>query len=65
VALTAHLVKPDSTDNDKLLEKAGRELRDRFGIKHTTIQWERRYESDRCGDSCEIGEIGAASRKEH
>jgi cobalt-zinc-cadmium efflux system protein len=53
-ALTAHLVKPDTKDDDGILEKAGKELRDQFGIAHTTIQWERRYHSDQCGSSCEF-----------
>jgi cobalt-zinc-cadmium efflux system protein len=53
-ALTAHLVKPDSEDDDEILEKAGKELHDRFGIEHTTIQWERRSQSNQCGRSCEI-----------
>jgi cobalt-zinc-cadmium efflux system protein len=53
-ALTVHLVKPDPEDDDEILEKAGNELHDRFGIEHTTIQWERRYQSNQCGSSCEI-----------
>ncbi len=53
-ALTAHLVKPDAKDDDEILEKAVKELHDRFGIAHTTIQWERRYQADQCGSACEI-----------
>jgi len=53
-ALTAHLVKPDSKDNDALIEKAGKELRDRFGIDHITLQWERWQELNHCGSSCEV-----------
>jgi cobalt-zinc-cadmium efflux system protein len=45
VALTAHLVKPDAEIDDRLLETIGRELHDRFGIEHATIQLER-------GDGC-------------
>jgi Co/Zn/Cd efflux system component len=30
-ALTAYLVKPDSIDDDALIEKASKELHDRFG----------------------------------
>ena len=41
-------------DDDEILEKAGKELHDRFGIEHTTIQWERRYQLNQCGNSCEI-----------
>jgi cobalt-zinc-cadmium efflux system protein len=40
-ALTAHLVKPDPKDDDRLITTAARELHDRFGIKHATLQWER------------------------
>jgi cobalt-zinc-cadmium efflux system protein len=41
IALTAHLVKPDAEVDDLLLGRIGRELHDRFGIEHTTIQLER------------------------
>ncbi len=53
-ALTAHLLKPESGDDDTLIEQAGRELQERFGIAHITIQWERRPGLDDCGGSCEI-----------
>lgn len=53
-ALTAHLVKPDSKDDDGLIEKASKELHDRFGIEHITLQWERWHELNHCGGSCEI-----------
>jgi cobalt-zinc-cadmium efflux system protein len=53
-ALTAHLVKPNPTDDDRLLAKAGNELHDRFAIAHTTIQWERCNDLNRCGDACEM-----------
>jgi cobalt-zinc-cadmium efflux system protein len=41
VALTAHLVKPDSRDDDALIERATRGLQARFDIDHVTLQWER------------------------
>ena len=41
VALTAHLVKPDPGGDDALIARATRELHDRFGIAHVTLQWER------------------------
>jgi len=47
-------VAPAVMVDDEILEKAGKELHDRFGIEHTTIQWERRYQSNQCGSSCEI-----------
>lgn len=40
-ALTAHLVKQDAQDDDALIAGATRVLHDRFGIEHTTLQWER------------------------
>ena len=53
-ALTAHLVKPDSKDDDMLIEKASKELREHFGIDHVTLQWERWQELNHCGSSCEV-----------
>jgi cobalt-zinc-cadmium efflux system protein len=41
VALTAHLVKPGITNEDQLLAMTCRELHDRFGIEHATLQVER------------------------
>ena len=52
-ALTAHLLKPDASDDDTLIEQAGRQLQERFGIAHITIQWERRPGLDDCGGFCE------------
>ncbi len=43
-ALTAHLVKPDGKIDDPLLDRIQKELHDRFGIEHMTVQLE-------CGDS--------------
>lgn len=40
-ALTVHLVKPDPTDDDALIEQAGHLLDHQFNIQHVTIQWER------------------------
>lgn len=40
-ALTAHLVKPLAQDDDEIIERASKELHERFGIDHTTLQWER------------------------
>jgi cobalt-zinc-cadmium efflux system protein len=39
-ALTAHLVRPGAVVEDGLLERMRRELHDRFGIEHATIQIE-------------------------
>lgn len=38
IALTAHLVVPSGYPNDAFFETATRELHDRFGIEHVTIQ---------------------------
>jgi cobalt-zinc-cadmium efflux system protein len=40
-ALTAHLVMPEPADHDSLLADVSRELHDRFGIEHATVQIER------------------------
>jgi cobalt-zinc-cadmium efflux system protein len=40
-ALTAHLVRPTVGDDDHLLVSLSRELHDRFGIEHATLQIER------------------------
>ena len=53
VALTAHVVKQNTTDDDSLIAKIKKELYDRFGIEHITIQWERGDELH-CENSCEI-----------
>jgi cobalt-zinc-cadmium efflux system protein len=48
-ALTAHLVKPDPADDDALIARIMHELHERFGIEHTTIQWERVDCEAHCG----------------
>lgn len=40
VALTVHLVKPDAMIDDALLEQINNELREKFSIQHTTVQFE-------------------------
>lgn len=40
IALTAHLIKPEGTDNDALLAATCQELQGRFGIAHATLQIE-------------------------
>jgi len=46
IAMTAHLVRPDSGDHDHFLDELNRELDRRFGINHPTLQVEH-------GRSCE------------
>ena len=47
-ALTAHLVKPDTKDDDALIREASEALHDRFGIGHVTLQWERQADTYQC-----------------
>ncbi len=47
VALTAHVVRSEPYLDDTLLKTIAHELHDRFGIDHTTIQFER-CEGDDC-----------------
>jgi cobalt-zinc-cadmium efflux system protein len=49
VALTAHLIKPDLTDEDVFLSAVCKELHDRFGIEHATVQIERGHGPTPCG----------------
>lgn len=44
IALTVHLIKPDAIIDDVLLAQINHELHERFGIQHTTVQFE-------CGDT--------------
>ena len=49
-ALTAHIVIPNSANDDTLIKQTSKELRKRFGIEHATLQIE--YGTDagcRCG----------------
>ena len=39
-ALTVHLVKPDASVDDALLSQIKRDLHDKFGIEHATVQFE-------------------------
>jgi cobalt-zinc-cadmium efflux system protein len=48
VALTAHLVRPCQGGEDAMLASATRELRERFGIGHATLQVERGLAIHRC-----------------
>ena len=40
-ALTAHLVGGGSTDPRDMATEAGKRIEDRFGIGHSTLQWEK------------------------
>ncbi|NWG29035.1 MAG: cation transporter [Ignavibacteriaceae bacterium] len=48
IALTAHLVIPDETNDDYFLKKICGELHSRFGIGHSTIQIEKSAQSANC-----------------
>ena len=50
-ALTVHLVKPDAAIDDSLLARIKRDLHDKFGIDHTTIQFERGDAAHPCGQA--------------
>jgi cobalt-zinc-cadmium efflux system protein len=52
-ALTAHLVRTEARDDDLLIAEAARALHDRFGIEHTTMQWERAADVSCVGRSCD------------
>ena len=47
-ALTAHLVVPDGGNTDALITHACRQLHDRFGIEHATVQIEQRHLAHDC-----------------
>lgn len=49
VALTVHLTTPDLQHDDAMLARLSRELHDRFGIEHATIQCERGGGTFGCG----------------
>lgn len=51
VALTAHLVKPDVTNEDQMLAGACRGLHGRFGIEHVTLQIERNEGAASCAQA--------------
>ncbi len=53
-ALTVHLCKPDPHDDDNLLTRIHHELLDRFGIAHSTVQWERIDSPPPCRVPCTI-----------
>ncbi|MCU7494489.1 MAG: cation transporter [Ignavibacteria bacterium] len=50
-ALTVHIVKPDAEVNDELTSRICRELHDKFGIDHPTIQIEKASTSKTCRTS--------------
>lgn len=49
VALTAHLVTADEVPMDKATVALTRELKERFGIGHPTLQWESHQRPEPCG----------------
>jgi cobalt-zinc-cadmium efflux system protein len=52
-ALTVHLVKPDAVVDDSLLARIHAELRERFGIGHSTVQFELGDRAHPCGQEAE------------
>jgi cobalt-zinc-cadmium efflux system protein len=53
IALTAHLVTPGGHPGDEFLSQVCGELRDRFGIQHSTIQIELGDQNCPIGSSCQ------------
>ncbi len=51
IALTVHLVKPDAVIDDALLSEINKELHHRFGIGHTTVQFELGDAAHPCGQA--------------
>ncbi len=62
IAMTAHLVRPDSGDHDAFIDRLNHELDHRFGINHPTLQVEhgRACEHDR-HDRAPHGEPGIST----
>jgi len=58
-ALTVHLVKPDSRDDDDIIQQANRMLAHDFNIAHVTIQWERNH--SRCPNEVDIDGGGVSN----
>lgn len=58
IAMTAHLLRPRSTDDDGLIDRLGHELDERFGINHPTLQIERNaYNEHDAHDRAPHGEV--------
>ena len=51
VALTVHLVKPDASVDDALLARIRHDLQERFGIGHSTVQFELGDAAHPCGQA--------------
>jgi len=62
IAMTAHLVMPEGGANDAFLEKATRQLHDRFGIEHVTLQVVRAAFSMPCNARQASRKAGATGR---
>jgi cobalt-zinc-cadmium efflux system protein len=65
VALTAHLIRPASHDDDQLLSELAVTLRTRYGIAHATIQIERGRGPHGCDIACEQARSPALSAPDH
>lgn len=50
-ALTVHLVKPDASIDDALLARINQDLKEKFGIGHTTVQFEIGDAAHPCGQA--------------
>jgi cobalt-zinc-cadmium efflux system protein len=56
-ALTVHLVMPGEQGGDALLGQIARELHDRFGIEHVTVQVERGLSGNGCASAVGSAEV--------
>lgn len=62
-ALTAHLVVGDRSDGDGLIRRVERDLHDRFGIEHTTLQLETEAGCRGCdGDDIPLAAVHSAKQ---
>ncbi len=52
IALTAHVVKPENSDDDKIIKKILKDLKEKFKITHATIQFEREHNMCEYKDKC-------------
>ena len=51
-ALTAHVIINESSDGDTLLKTLNKDLHDKFGIGHTTLQLENEKLNNNCNGNC-------------
>jgi len=70
IALTAHLITPGGHPGDQLMAQIAKELHDRFGIEHPTIQIELGKSANFCNvcvlaPDSHVGSISATGHSQH